>query len=126
MKIDHIALYVHDLEAARRFFLKYLGASSNEGYCNPRTSFRSYFLSFDDGARLELMNRSDMADLPKDLSRTGYAHIAFSVAPSAVFDSATASATRRMRSVNVEIINFPITPPPRRMPSATSFAETTK
>ena len=41
-------------------------------------------------------------------------------------DSTTASTTRRIRSVNVETMNFPITPAPRRMPSATSFAETTK
>ena len=54
MKIEHIALYVKDLETARNFFVKYLGAKSNEGYHNTKTSFRSYFLSFDDGARLKL------------------------------------------------------------------------
>ena len=57
MQIEHIALYVKDLEEARRFFITYLGAKSNEGYHNPRTGFRSYFLSFDGGARLELMNK---------------------------------------------------------------------
>ena len=55
MKIEHIALYVKDLETARNFFVKYLGAKSNEGYHNLKTSFRSYFLSFDDGARLEII-----------------------------------------------------------------------
>lgn len=79
MKIEHIALYVNDLEESRRFFMKYLDAKSNEGYYNPNTDFRSYFLSFEDGARLELMNKPEMQDYPKDLSRTGYAHIAFSV-----------------------------------------------
>lgn len=78
MRIEHIALYVNDLERARKFFIKYLGAESNEGYHNPKTNFRSYFLSFDDGARLEIMNKSEMSDQPKDLARTGYAHIAFS------------------------------------------------
>ena len=57
MKIEHIALYVNDLEGARKFFMKYLGAQSNGGYHNPKTNFRSYFLSFDDGARLEIMNK---------------------------------------------------------------------
>ena len=47
MKIEHIALYVNDLEGARKFFMKYLGAQSNGGYHNPKTNFRSYFLSFD-------------------------------------------------------------------------------
>ena len=47
MKIEHIALYVNDLEASRNFFVKYFGATSNDGYCNPKTNFRSYFLSFE-------------------------------------------------------------------------------
>ena len=53
MKIEHIALYVKDLETARNFFVKYLGAKSNEGYHNLKTGFRSYFLSFDDGHGLK-------------------------------------------------------------------------
>ena len=67
MKIEHITLYVKDLETARNFFVKYLGAKSNEGYHNLKTSFRSYFLSFDDGARLEIMNKPEMPDFPKEL-----------------------------------------------------------
>lgn len=77
MVIEHIAMYVNDLEAARAFFIKYLGAKSNAGYHNPNTDFRSYFLAFGDGARLELMHRPDMEDPEKHLNRTGYAHIAF-------------------------------------------------
>ena len=58
MKIEHAALYVNDLEGARSFFVNYLGAKSNDGYHNPRTGFRSYFLSFDGSARLEIMNNT--------------------------------------------------------------------
>lgn len=79
MRIEHAALYVSDLEAARDFFVRFFGAVPNEGYHNPRTDFRSYFLSFDDGARLEVMTRPDMSDANKDLVRTGWAHLAFSV-----------------------------------------------
>ena len=79
MKIEHAALYVNDLEAAKNFFVRYLDAVPNEGYHNPRTDFRSYFLTFGEGARLELMNKPGMSDLPKPAVRTGYAHIAFSV-----------------------------------------------
>ena len=57
MKIEHIALYVNNLEDARNFFIRYLEAKSNDGYHNPRTNFRSYFLSFNDGARLEIRNK---------------------------------------------------------------------
>ena len=48
MKIEHIALYVNNLEEARNFFAKYFDAKSNDGYHNFQTDFRSYFLSFDD------------------------------------------------------------------------------
>ena len=90
MKIEHIALYVEDLEGARNFFIKYLGEKSNEGYHNPQTDFRSYFLSFEDGARLEIMQRPEMVNLPKEAARTGYAHIAFSVGSREKVDALTA------------------------------------
>lgn len=79
MHIEHIALYVNDLEAAKDFFTKYFGAVSNDGYHNPTTNFRSYFLSFSNGARLEIMTRPELDDTEKTPFRTGYAHIAFSV-----------------------------------------------
>lgn len=79
MRIEHIAMYVNELEDAREFFIKYFHAVSNEGYHNRTTGFRSYFLSFDDGARLEIMNKPGMADCEKQLARTGYVHIAFSL-----------------------------------------------
>ena len=62
MEIGHIALYVQELERAREFFVRYLGAASDGGYHNPKTGFRSYFLTFDGGARLELMHRPELAD----------------------------------------------------------------
>ena len=89
MKIEHIALYVNNLENARDFFIKYLNAKSNTGYHNLKTDFRSYFLSFEDGARLEIMNKPGMVDLPKELARTGYAHIAFSVGSKEKVDELT-------------------------------------
>ena len=79
MRIEHIAMYVNDLEKARDFFVKYLDGKSNDGYHNVKTDFRSYFISFDGGARLEIMNKPNMVDADKDLNRTGLIHIAFSV-----------------------------------------------
>lgn len=49
MKIEHIAMYVNDLEGTRDFFTKYFQAVSNDGYHNETTDFRSYFLTFEDG-----------------------------------------------------------------------------
>ena len=79
MKIEHVAMYVNDLEKTKNFFERYLGASANDAYHNVKTDFRSYFLTFDDGARLEIMNRPGMEDAEKKLNRTGFIHIAFSV-----------------------------------------------
>lgn len=105
MKIEHIALYVNDLEGARNFFIKYLGAKSNEGYHNPRTGFRSYFLSFEDGARLEIMQKPEMVDLPKEAARTGYAHIAFSVGSREKVDTLTAE----LKADGYEVVSGPRT-----------------
>lgn len=90
MKIEHIALYVSDLEQARDFFVKYLNGRCGAEYRNPVTGFRSYFLSFDDGARLEIMHKPGIVDAEKTPDRTGYAHIAFSVGSKAKVDALTA------------------------------------
>ena len=90
MKIEHIAMYVNDLESARDFFVKYFGATSNEGYHNTRTDFRSYFLTFTDGSRLEIMTKPDLTDSGDLLNRLGYAHIAFSVGSQEAVDSLSA------------------------------------
>lgn len=105
MKIEHIAMYVNDLEKAKDFFVKYLGASSNEGYHNPNTDFRSYFLSFDDGARLEIMHKPQLADDAKELARTGYIHIAFSVGSKERVDALTAE----LKADGYEVVSGPRT-----------------
>ena len=89
MRIEHIAMYVNELDVVRDFFVKYFNAKSNEGYHNKTTDFRSYFLSFDDGVRLEIMNKPIMEDSEKTLARTGYVHIAFSLGSKAAVDSLT-------------------------------------
>ena len=55
-----------------------------------KTGFCSYFLTFEDGARIEIMNIPEMADLPKKIVRTGYSHIAFSVGSIEKVDALTA------------------------------------
>ena len=90
MKIEHIALYVKDLESARDFFIRYFGAKSNEGYHNKTTDFRSYFLTFDDGSRLEIMTRPGFSNPEKSPLRTGFIHLAFSVGSRETVDILTA------------------------------------
>lgn len=103
MKIEHVAMYVKNLEAARVFFEKYFGAKANEGYHNSTTDFRSYFLSFQDGTRLEIMSRPEMTDDEKGLQRTGYIHVAFSVGSKEKVDA----ITDRMKADGYEVISGP-------------------
>lgn len=79
MKIEHVAMYVRDLERAKSFFERYFNASAGMLYHNPKTGFRSYFMSFEDGCRLEIMNKEEMADCDNSVARIGLIHVAFSV-----------------------------------------------
>lgn len=105
MHIEHIAMYVNDLEKARDFFVKYFNAISNEGYHNKTTDFRSYFLSFDDGARLEIMNKPNMIDSEKQLTKTGYIHIAFSLGSK----EAVNELTDKLRKDGYNVVSGPRT-----------------
>lgn len=81
MRIDHVALYVRELETAKAFFMRYFGAVSNEKYVNPKSGFQSYFLTFPDGGRLEVMTKPGLREKATDpeTETRGFAHIAFSV-----------------------------------------------
>ena len=81
MKIEHIAMYVNDLEQTKNFFTHYFHAKAGEKYHNKTSGFQSYFLSFQGECRLEIMSRPEMESLKKPLTRTGYAHIALGSAP---------------------------------------------
>ena len=89
MKIDHIALYVNDLEGAKEFFRTYFEAQANEGYHNSKTDFRSYFMTFADGSRLEIMTKPDLTDSGDLLNRFGYAHLAFNTGSKEAVDALT-------------------------------------
>ena len=91
MKINLVAMYVRDLEAVKDFFVRFFDAVSNEMYHNPRTGLKSYFLSFEDGARLEIMSRPDMTEWTIELCQIGYIHLAFSVVSKAQVDRLTSS-----------------------------------
>lgn len=102
MKIDHIAMYVYDLYGARDFFVKYFGANANLEYYNPKTDFRSFFLSFDSGTRLEIMNKPSITDKTK-ANQAGYIHIAFSVGSKEKVND----LTKQLQADGFEIISDP-------------------
>lgn len=105
MKIEHVAMYVKDLEGARDFFVNYLEGTSNEGYHNPTTDFRSYFITFEDGVRLEVMTKPELKDEEKFLNRTGLIHVAFSVGNREKVDQ----LTERLKKDGYEVVSGPRT-----------------
>ena len=91
MKINHIAIYTDDLERMKVFYETYFNASANQGYHNTNTELRTYFLSFEDNTRLELMTRPNLTQQLKVPLQTGYIHLAFSVGSKDKVDSLTAT-----------------------------------
>jgi lactoylglutathione lyase len=77
LRVDHVALWVADLERMRAFYVEVLGGTSGPRYENPRTGFRSYFVAFGD-CRVELMWQPGSGDGSAGGGRLGYAHLAMS------------------------------------------------
>jgi lactoylglutathione lyase len=75
MHIDHIAIWTCDLEKEKNFFLKYFDCTVNEKYENREKKFASYFISFSDSTRIELMNRDNIRGKLNG-ETLGLAHIA--------------------------------------------------
>ncbi|MGX7245663.1 VOC family protein, partial [Enterococcus quebecensis] len=91
MKIEHIGLWVKDLEKMRTFYETYFNAQSSDLYHNKKTGFRSYFLTFSDGARLEIMQREDVSHLSSSFDHEvlGFAHLAIALGSKESVDNLT-------------------------------------
>jgi lactoylglutathione lyase len=87
--INHFAVYVTDLERARDFYQTYFDGTPGHKYHNPRTGLQTYFLTFEGGARLELMTRPELGDHRRP-SDAGWNHLAFSVGSATAVDQLTA------------------------------------
>lgn len=87
-RIEHVALYTQQLEGMRAFYEEYFNAQAGALYQNPRKGFRSYFLQFDGGARLELMELPELGEAAGQPA-VGYAHIALSLDSEAAVDTKT-------------------------------------
>lgn len=105
MRIEHIAMYVEDLERSRQFFEEYFDAVSNTQYHNQKTGFRSYFLSFGDGCRLEIMNREELLSCDNTVARAGFIHIAFGVGSKDKVDE----LTERLKADGYQVTGGPRT-----------------
>ncbi len=105
MGLEHIAIYVKNLERAKEFYVNYFGATPDKKYVNPKTNLETYFLGFEDGARLELMTRPNLKDSTADAFRTGLIHIAFKLGSAEKVDV----LTKRMERDGYKIVSRPRT-----------------
>jgi len=106
MKVEHIAIWTRDLEKMKDFYIKFFQAKSNEKYFNPSKKFSSYFLSLENGPRIEIMHRPDISEIIEKFdSKVGLAHIAISVGSKEKVDS----LTELMRDNGYRIIGEPRT-----------------
>jgi lactoylglutathione lyase len=105
MRIDHIAIFVSDLEKMKNFYEKYFNATAGLIYLNPKTQFQSYFLTFEQGGRLELMFRPDIPDSLNDIYKqfTGLIHFAISVGS----EEKVNLMTEQFRADGFEILDGP-------------------
>jgi lactoylglutathione lyase len=109
MHIEHVALYTSDLERMRSFYETYFQVSVGQKYTNPSKGFESYFLTFDTGSRLEIM-QSTQLEFSTPLSKPGrpfpgYAHLAISLGSKDMVDNLTS----RLRQDGYTVVTEPRT-----------------
>lgn len=103
MKIEHIAMYVNNIEGMKDFYCNYFQAKSNELYHNPKTGLKTYFLTFDNGARLELMYKEGRQEDINKQVRIGFIHLAFGLKNKEEVDE----MSKRLKKENIDILSGP-------------------
>jgi lactoylglutathione lyase len=107
MRIEHIAIWSKDIERLKEFYVKYFQASAGNMYINKQKNFQSYFLSFENGCRLEIMNKPEIPASQNDIYKQfiGIVHFAVSTGSKDTVDRLTA----QLRKDGYEIVGEPRT-----------------
>ncbi len=103
MKINHVGMYLEDIEEARLFFEKYFNGKSRPLYINDKSGFKSYFMKFDDGASIEIMYSKNALDNDPSKDKLGLNHIAFSMGSKEKVDA----MTNKFREDGYKIVEEP-------------------
>lgn len=104
MKIDHIAIWTNQLEEMKDFYTEFFNMTSNKKYFNATKEFSSYFLSYKNGARIELMHKPGIRVLKEKLeNELGFAHFAISLGNREAVDQ----LTEKIRSNGYKIVGEP-------------------
>jgi lactoylglutathione lyase len=105
MRIEHVAMWTTDLARCKHFYVSYFGATAGPTYVNPVKGFESCFLSFADGARLEVMTTASLSlvEFPPGVQRLGLTHLAISVGSARLVDE----LTQRLRDDGIAVVDGP-------------------
>lgn len=82
MTLEHVAIWTDNLETLKDYYVKYFAGTANNKYTNHAKGFSSYFISFQSGARLEIMTMPNIPDNTNDRIKAqhkGIIHLAFGV-----------------------------------------------
>ena len=107
MKIEHVAIWVKNIDKVCEFYHKYFGGVVHSLYHNPAKQFTSRFVTFEDGARLEVMHRPDIENDAGmfHVEHIGFTHLSFSVGSKEEVDR----LTQRMSAEGVPVVGQPRT-----------------
>ena len=104
MKIEHLAIWVQDLEKMKSFYSKYFDTEAGPKYFNTKKNFESYFLHLKEGCRIELMRIPHVNKFSKK-EMLGLSHIAIAVGTKELVDS----LTQKLKSDGLRVIGEPRT-----------------
>ena len=110
MKIEHVAIWVKDIDKVCEFYRKYFGGTVQPLYHNPAKQFTSRFVTFEGGTRLEIMHRPDIegdAETSRmfHVEHLGLTHLSFSVGSKEDVDR----LTQQMSDDGITIVGEPRT-----------------
>ncbi len=102
MRIEHIAIWTADIEKLRQFYCTHFGCTHGLRYENNAKGFASYFLTFSEGARLEIMQKTGLGP-PPAAPFSGLAHFALSTGS----ENAVRALTDKLRAHGVPVLSEP-------------------
>ena len=108
MKIEHVAIWVKDIDKVCEFYRKYFGGVVHPIYHNPAKQFTSRFVTFESGARLEIMHRPDIdvgTEAMFHVEHCGLTHLSFSVGSKEEVDR----LTQQMSADRIQVVGQPRT-----------------
>jgi lactoylglutathione lyase len=105
VRIEHVALWVADLEGSCAFYARHFGAMVGARYENPAKGHASRFLSLGEGARIEVMTGSGLVPRSDPLPQRplGLAHFALAVGDEQQVDTLVA----RLQAAGVAVVDGP-------------------